>query len=365
MSLSRVERLQQLASANNLAAVALVPGPNLVYFTGLHFHLSERPVVALFVPGQTAAIILPALEADKPDSAPFALQKFVYTDEAGPADAFQQACQALKLQGALLGVEGRRMRVLETHYFDKFARPRYEMVEPVIAQIRSKKDAAELSHVRRAIAIAEAALTETLPLIRPGASERDIAGELIVRLFRAGSAELPFQPIVASGPNGALPHAFVTDRKVQAGELLTLDWGASAEGYFSDLTRTYALGEVDPELRRAYDLVQAANAAGCAAAAPGRTGQDVDRAARSVIASAGYGGYFSHRTGHGLGLEVHEEPDMKEGQTLPLETGNLFTVEPGIYLPGRGGVRIEDNVVITGGGAEVLTTLPRDFTRLA
>jgi Xaa-Pro dipeptidase len=367
MTSSRLERLQKLTASTDLAAIALVPGPNMVYFTGLQFHLSERPTVVIIPkqPGQMPVIILPALEADKPDSAPFKMQKFTYTDEDGPAGAFQQACQALNLKGAWLGVEGRRMRVLETHYFDEFApNIKFEMAESLIAQLRTKKDEGELAYTRTAIDVAQRALLATLPFVRPGVSEREIAAELSIQLYRAGSSELPFQPIIASGPNGSLPHAFVTERKVQLGDLVTIDWGANVEGYFSDLTRTYALGEVDPELQKIYELVKEANAAGCAAAAPGRTGQDVDRATRRVIVEGGYGQYFTHRTGHGLGLEGHEEPDMKEGQTAPLEAGNLFTVEPGIYIPGKGGVRIEDNVVITATGAEVMTNLPRDYTRL-
>lgn len=362
---SRVERLQSLAASHHLAAVAVVPGPNMVYFTGLQFHLSERPTVAIFVPGDTPGLILPALEANKPESCPISFRTFTYTDEQGPAKAFQEACHALKLNGKVLGVEGRRMRVLETHYFDEFASGvKYEMAEPIIAKLRMSKDATELAYMKKAIAIAEQALTETLPVIKPGISERDIAGQLLVRLFQAGSGELPFLPIVASGPNGALPHAFVTDRNVQAGELITIDWGASHEGYLSDLTRTYALGEVDSDLIRAYEAVKAANAAGRAMAEPGKTGQDVDRAARAVITEAGFGQYFTHRTGHGLGLEGHEEPDMKEGDAIPLEPGMTFTVEPGVYIPGKGGVRIEDDMVITEDGAETMTTLPREFSRL-
>jgi Xaa-Pro dipeptidase len=170
---------------------------------------------------------------------------------------------------------------------------------------------------------------------------------------------------VASGENGALPHAFVTDRKIQPGELITIDWGASVDGYFSDITRTYAMGKVDEELRRAYEAVRAANQAGREAAArPGASGHLVDGAARHVITQAGFGEYFVHRTGHGLGLEGHEEPDMKAGEKMTLEPGMTFTVEPGVYLPGKGGVRIEDNVAIVEGGAETMTTLPREFTRL-
>ncbi len=362
---SRVERLLALTASHNLAAIAVVPGPNMVYFTSLQFHLSERPTVAIFIPGGTPGLILPALEANKPESCPIPFRTFTYTDEQGPARAFQEACQALKLNGALLGVEGRRMRVLETHYFDEFASGvKYEMAEPLIAKLRMSKDTTELGYMRKAIAIAEQALTNTLPFVKVGASERDIAGELLVQLFKSGSGELPFLPIVASGPNGALPHAFVTDRKVQSGDLITIDWGASHDGYLSDLTRTYALGEVDPDLIKAYEAVKAANAAGRAMAGPGKTGQDVDRAARAVIVEAGLGQYFTHRTGHGLGLEGHEEPDMKEGETMPLEPGMTFTVEPGVYIPGKGGVRIEDDLAITADGAETMTTLPRGFTRL-
>lgn len=368
MTLTRIHRLQSLAASQGLAAVAIVPGPNMIYFTGLQFHLSERPVVALFPagPGQTPAIILPALEADKPEGAPFPMQKFVYTDEKGPASAFQQACAALKLKGSLLGVEGRRMRVLETHYFDEFAAGiKFELAESLIAQLRMRKDANELALMKKAIDIAERALKAALPFVKAGVSEREVAAELMVQTLRAGSGELPFQPIVASGENGALPHAFVTDRKIQPGDLITIDWGASAEGYFSDLTRTYAIGEVSEELRRAYEAVRLANQAGREAAAkPGAAGQAVDRAARAVIAEAGFGQYFTHRTGHGLGLEGHEEPDMKEGETMPLEPGMTFTVEPGVYIPGKSGARIEDDVVITESGAETMTTLPREFTRL-
>jgi len=338
----------------------------MIYFTGLQFHLSERPTVAIFAPGQTPAIVLPALETDKPDRAPIPFRKFTYTDEQGPAAAFGGACAALKLKGASLGVEGRRMRVLETHYFEEFADGiKFEMAEPLIAKLRMKKDETELGCLRQAIAIAERALIETLPFVKEGVSEREVAAELMVRLFRAGSGELPFQPIVASGENGALPHAFVTDRKIRPGDLVTMDWGAAVNGYFSDLTRTFAVGEIAPELRKAYELVKEANEAGRAAASPGKTGQDVDRAARGVIAAAGFGQYFTHRTGHGLGLEGHEEPDMKEGETMPLEPGMTFTVEPGIYIPGKSGARIEDDLVITEAGAETMTTLPREFMRLA
>jgi Xaa-Pro dipeptidase len=255
------------------------------------------------------------------------------------------------------------MRVMELRLLeDAFLNPRIEAAEGVFAALRMTKDALEIGLMRRAVEIAEHALLATLPTIRIGQSEREIAAELVVQTLRAGSdAELPFAPIVASGPNSALPHAMVTDRTLAAGDLLTLDWGAAHGGYFSDLTRTFAIGAIDPELRTIHELVQAANAAARAATWPGVPAAEIDHAARQVIAAGGYGEYFVHRVGHGLGLEGHEDPSMHGQNETGLEPGMTFTIEPGIYLPGRGGVRIEDNMVVTAEGGESLSSLPREL----
>jgi Xaa-Pro dipeptidase len=214
--------------------------------------------------------------------------------------------------------------------------------------------------------VAERALAATLPRLRPGMTEKEVAAELVGELLRAGTdLPLPFEPIVASGPNAALPHATVSDRNLRAGDLLVVDWGAAAGGYCSDLTRTFAVGEIDAELVEVYRAVQAANEAGRAAVRPGAEAQEVDRAARQVIEQAGYGEYFIHRTGHGLGLEEHEEPYIREGNRDRLEIGMTFTVEPGIYLPERGGVRIEDNVAVGETGALTLSSMPRDLQTIA
>ena len=172
---------------------------------------------------------------------------------------------------------------------------------------------------------------------------------------------MPFAPIVSSGPNAANPHASPTQRKLQTGDLLVVDWGATYDGYISDLTRTFAVGEVDDEYRKIHEIVQEANAAGRAAARPGVPCANVDKAARDVIEKSGYGTYFTHRTGHGIGMEGHEEPYMRGDNMQLLEPGMAFTVEPGIYLPGRNGVRIEDNVAITETGADVLSDMPREI----
>ncbi len=366
---ARLKRLISALAGASLEAVAAIAGPNLYYLTGLSFHLSERPTVGFFPAHADPVIVAGSLEESKIKAgAPYPVRSFVYTDADGPADAFAAAARALILGKGRLGVEGRRMRVMELQLI-KAAFPSLQIgpAEEVFAALRMIKDEREIEMMRQATRIAEKALAATLPKIRVGMTEREVATELVVETLRAGSdAELPFAPIVASGPNSALPHAFVTDRVIAKGDLLTLDWGAATGGYFSDLTRTFVVGaagegEVEAELKTIYDLVKAANAAGKAAAKPGATCAGVDAAARKVIADAGYGEYFTHRVGHGLGLEGHEEPSMHGNNQMKLEAGMTFTVEPGIYLPGRGGVRIEDDVVVTKEGCESLSVYPREL----
>jgi Xaa-Pro dipeptidase len=370
MYTTRLQRLRTALTKANLDCAVTIAGPNLYYLTGLLFHLSERPTVGFFpAAGGMPVIVAGALEESKITSdPPYPIKAIAYTDADGPAAAFREAAQSLKLSRARLGIESRRMRVMELRFIEEaFLQPSTLAAEEIFAGLRMTKDAQELALMREAIIIAERALAATLTTIRAGQTEREIAAELVVQTLRAGSdAELPFAPIVASGPNSALPHAFVTDRKIQRGDLLTLDWGASKGGYFADLTRTFVVGaagdgEIDAELKRIYELVQAANEAGKAAAKPGITCAEVDAAARKVIDAGGYGQYFTHRLGHGLGLEGHEDPSMHGRNETSLEAGMTFTIEPGIYVPGKGGVRIEDDVVVTAEGCESLSTYPREL----
>jgi Xaa-Pro dipeptidase len=214
--------------------------------------------------------------------------------------------------------------------------------------------------MRAAVRIVEDALQTAIAQIRAGMTERELA-DIWEGAMRAAGSGPSFGTIVASGPNAANPHHSNTDRAFQPGDLIIMDGGAWYDGYASDITRTIALGEPSPEARRIYDLVFAANAAGRAAARPGASGETIDQAARSVIAGGGYGAQFLHRTGHGLGLEIHEPPYIVAGSADALAPEMTFTVEPGIYVAGVGGVRIEDDVVITADGAESLTTFGRDL----
>jgi len=210
------------------------------------------------------------------------------------------------------------------------------------------------------VSIAEAGLSAAIPLMKIGMTELELSAEIGLQTGRAGS-EIPGNPMVAAGPNGANPHASVSNRPLQPGDLLVIDFGAVYHGYHADLTRTFAVGEPPAEWARIHQVTLEANSAGRAAAKPGIPAGEVDRAARAVIEAAGYGPYFTHRTGHGLGTEPHEEPYIFAENPLLLEPGMVFTVEPGIYLPNQAGARVEDDVVITADGAESLSTMNREL----
>lgn len=361
MNHQRLNKLQQALQKEKLAGMALVPGPNLLYISGIHSHLSERPTVLIIPAEGQPAIITPTLEAPKAEAAGIN-HIFHWGDGEGFAGAFHKACQALKLAGQTIAVETLYMRILELEMLQEAAAGlKTAHADPILNHLRLVKDAAELAKMERAVEVAETALYRLLPKIKIGQTEKQIAGMLNLELMEAGADALAFNSIISSGPNAASPHAVPTNRPVQAGELLIIDWGVFVDDYPSDLTRTFALGEISDELKQMYQTVLQANTAGKAAAGPGRTCSQVDEAARQVITQAGYGEYFIHRTGHGLGLEVHEAPSMMTGNLQPLVEGMTFTVEPGIYLPGRAGVRIEDDVVITADGHRSLTTFPREL----
>jgi Xaa-Pro dipeptidase len=362
--IARQARLAEAFTKSGFNCVALNPGPSLMYLTGLNFHLMERPVIAVFLPAEAPVLILPRLEMLKLEGLPFAIRAFPYDEDPSEwPGVFQRAFQAAGINDAKVGVEPIRLRFLELSMLEKAApKARFISAEESLAALRKFKDASEVAIMRAAVGIAQRGLQATLPVIKAGVAEREIAAELMVQLLRAGGDPEPaFSPIVSGGPNSANPHASPSDRPLQNGDLLVIDWGASYKSYFSDLTRTFAIGQIEPEFVKIARIVAEANAAGRAAAGPGVAAGAVDKAARDVIEKAGYGAYFTTRTGHGVGMEVHEEPYIRAGNSLILQPGMAFTIEPGIYLPGRNGARVEDNVVITQTGIDCLSDLPREL----
>jgi Xaa-Pro aminopeptidase len=224
------------------------------------------------------------------------------------------------------------------------------------------KDAEEVERIRAAALLADAALEVVLGRGLAGRTEREVAFDLETELRRMGAERASFPSIVAFGAHGALPHAVPRDAEIPEGVLVTIDWGAQLDGYASDCTRTYATGAISDRDRDVYELVQRAQAAGLAAVRPGPTGKDVDAVARAVIDDAGHAEHFGHGLGHGVGMEVHEGPRLSRQGDVTLAAGQIVTVEPGVYVPGEVGVRIEDLVVVTEDGHDVLSTLPKDLT---
>ncbi|NNK48312.1 MAG: aminopeptidase P family protein [Gemmatimonadetes bacterium] len=234
----------------------------------------------------------------------------------------------------------------------------WEASGPMVDELRSTKDPGEIESISSAVEVAESVLADFLGAVCEGVSERDLAADLVHRLRLAGSESIPFDPIVASGPRSALPHARPGERKLAEGDLLLIDFGARVAGYCSDMTRVFVLGAPAPWQVEIHEVVASALHSAVAATEAGVPARDVDRAARDVIVGAGFGDRFGHGTGHGVGLEVHERPSVNARSRDTLKAGNVVTIEPAVYLPGRGGVRLEEMVVAREGGPEVLTRFP-------
>jgi Xaa-Pro aminopeptidase len=279
-------------------------------------------------------------------------------------DLLEGVVKQLPDEGELrLGFDDAHLSVRDHAKLARIAREGIELVPAggAVEGLRVVKDADELDRVRAAARLADEALTEVLGRGLAGRTERDVALDLEFTMRRLGAEAASFPPIVAAGAHGALPHAVPRDVEIPAGTLCVVDWGAQLDGYASDCTRTFATGTVDPRDREVYDLVLRAQEAALAAVRPGPTGREVDAVARAIIDDAGHGEHFGHGLGHGVGLEVHEGPRLSKQGEDALGAGMVVTVEPGVYVPGAVGVRIEDLVIVTDEGAEVVSSLPKEL----
>ena len=257
------------------------------------------------------------------------------------------------------GFEEQRMTVAEHAVYSEKLHCTLTPASSLMTELRGSKDEEELSCMTAAQRIAEGALEQILKEIRPGMTEKEIAARLNYLMVSAGAEKTAFDTIVASGPNGSMPHAVPGMRKVREGDFITMDFGCVYKGYCSDMTRTVALGRPSDEMRNVYDIVLQAQLAGIAAARAGVTGAAIDGAARKVIQDAGYGSCFGHSFGHSLGIDIHEAPNAAPGNDKPMPDGAVVSAEPGIYLPGKFGVRIEDVMILRPDGAQVITKAPK------
>ncbi len=263
---------------------------------------------------------------------------------------------------ARLGLEAESVSWAQQRSFvDWFPAAELVPTEGLVDGLRIAKEPAEVERIRAACAIADDALAELLPTLAEGPTEREFALRLEFAMRERGATAVSFDPIVAAGPNGAKPHARPSDRPIGAGELVVIDFGCIVDGYCSDMTRTVSVGDPGPDARRVWDTVLDAQQQGSAAVAVGVECRVVDAASRAVIVAAGWGDAFIHGTGHGVGLEIHESPRVASTSTGTLATGHVVTVEPGVYLPGVGGVRIEDTLVVTPDGPVALTEFPKQL----
>ncbi|MGG6314563.1 M24 family metallopeptidase [Paenibacillus macerans] len=339
----------------------LITDPKHVYYlTGFLSNPHERFLGAVLQAGSEPFLLVPELDEEAARAATNIAEILTHGDTDDPYLLLKE-----RLGGSLgtIGFEKERVSVANFEKMqDVLAFSRYLDVGPWLRELRVRKSADEVAKIKHAVNLIEQVLTESLRQVKEGVTENELVAEVEYRIRKLGADGPSFDSMVLSGEKTALPHGVPGTRAIRRGDLLMFDIGVYADGYASDITRTFGVGELSAELIRIYETVLAANEAAIAAIKPGVTFGSIDRAARSVIEDAGYGKYFIHRLGHGLGIDVHEFPSVHGENEVLLTEGNVFTVEPGIYVPGVGGVRIEDDVLVTRSGVEVLTTYPKQLT---
>ncbi|MEU6551167.1 aminopeptidase P family protein [Streptomyces sp. NPDC046915] len=356
---ARMERAARAAADAGLAGLLVAPGPDLVWLTGYApTAATERLTVLVLAPGRDPVLVVPTLEAPDAQKAPGAAA-LTLRDWTDGKDPYAVTAGLLPNSGRF-GISDNAWALHLLGLQKTLPGTSYAALTDALPMLRAVKDTAELELLAAAGAAADATFEEIRKVPFAGRRESDVGHDLAGLLRRHGHSQVDFT-IVGSGPNGANPHHEVGDRVIRRGDMVVLDFGGLKDGYGSDTTRTVHVGEPTDEERRVHDVVRAAQEAGFRAVRPGVPCQDVDRAARAVITDAGYGEYFIHRTGHGIGVTTHEPPYMIEGEDQPLVPGMCFSVEPGIYLPGRFGVRIEDIVTVTEDGGHRLNNTTREM----
>lgn len=352
---SRVVRLQELMRSRGVDVVLLAVGADLPYFTGYEAMAGERLTMAVIRSDSAPTLVIPNLEVPRVGADWLVVEGWGETDD--PIDRVASLCRGADS----IAIGDQTWSVFMVRLLASMSDVAWRPASEITSALRMRKEPAEIEELRSVAAGVDRVLNRVRDEIGfEGRRESDVAADLARMTIEEGHDTSEFA-IVASGPNGASPHHDPGDRTIERGDLVVCDFGGRHGGYYSDVTRTFSVGEPNQLQQEVHAVVAAANQAGRSAGAPGVTCHDVDLAARSVVSDAGYGEYFIHRTGHGIGLDVHEHPYLVDGNHTPLEDGMTFSVEPGVYLPGRFGVRIEDIVACTDGGPDDLNNASREL----
>lgn len=358
----RIEQLMLSMIEKGLDGLLVTDPKHVYYLTGFASDPHERFLGLLLERGEEPVLITPALDAEAAHAASSVQNIVTHSDTDNP---YQVLKQQFKGSIGTLGIEKEQLTVARYEELTAVVSAKqYSDIGPLLRSMRVNKSPEEVKRMQHAIHLIEEVLRQGLKSVKAGVTEIEIVAELEYLMKKLGAEGPSFDTMVLSGPKTALPHGAPGDRKIQHGDLLMFDMGVYANGYASDITRTFAVGEISSELKSIYNAVLEANLQGIQAIKPGVTLASVDQAARNAIEKAGYGPYFLHRLGHGLGIDVHEYPSVHGNNSDLVQSGMIFTVEPGVYVAGLGGVRIEDDIFVTDNGVEVLTSYPKELITL-
>ena len=357
----RLNRLIELMRESGIEGAIVSPGTNLFYLTGLSPSATLERLFALLVSsGGEVSLLAPKLYENELKGI-WIKDVRIWSDSENPYEIMRNLIERYFGREGSIAVDDTMQAAHLLRMYDFLRRYELKPLGQLISKLRMVKDESEIELMREAAKIADRVLEEVTVKELRGMTERKLArliGNMVVEL---GAERFSFDPIVASGPNGANPHHTPGDREIRDGDILIIDFGARLKGYCSDITRTFAIGQPSKEARDVYEIVQEAQEAAFQAVKEGIKAREIDSVARGIITSKGYGEYFTHRTGHGLGLDIHEEPYIAPNSETELREGMVFTIEPGIYLEGKFGVRIEDDIAVINGRGERLTKTSREF----
>jgi Xaa-Pro dipeptidase len=361
---SRKSRLTGLMKEKGVKALVLSPSMNMLYATGFNTFPGERLLVSVFDESGEVIFIVPKLYEQEVRKKAVFDRIISWDDSQDPRNILEELCSEKGYSGSTVAIEDTMWFTAFEKVYKAFKLARFVKASEIIGEMRKYKTPDEAEKMRKSSELAEKALKKIIPEIRAGMKESEVRDLLEAEMKSLGMAGPSFETIIGSGPNSALPHYTAGDKVLNAGDSIVIDFGGMYHGYCSDMTRTIMLGKATKEYKEVYETVKEAQKRAIEAVKPGMKASEIDAAARSHITEKGYGDYFIHRTGHGIGMEVHEEPYISDISHTVLQPGMVFSIEPGIYLPGKFGVRIEDLVMVTESGAEVFNKFTKELIEI-